>query len=427
MAVEVCRDLGGYTLAEKIITRAAGRPVRPGEIVWCHVDLAMMHDSSGPRRIAEKLRRFGNKVWDPDKVVLVSDHFVHSSDPLEAEILQLTREWAEEHKIAKFHELEGICHIVPVEYGYIRPGMLMVGADSHTSTAGALGALAIPIGSTEMLGVLLTGQIWLRVPSTIRIVWKGTLSEGVMAKDIALFHTQHFGLDGANYRVVEFDGEGVFSLQLDERLVLTNMSIEIGAKAGIIPADSTVVEYLTSIGTEGVEVERGDPDAEYEAEYEFDAAELSPMVAHPHSPANVTPVEQACGIRINQAYIGACTGAKYHDLAMAARIVEGKKIAKGVRFLVAPASHRVLRRATRDGVVEALVEAGAVILPPGCGACAGLGVGVMPPRERCISSTNRNFQGRMGSPLAEVYLASPATVAASAIEGAIADPRDHLG
>ncbi len=418
--------MSGQTLAEKIISRAAGRQVRPGEIVWCRVDLALMHDSSGPRRIAEKLKRFGNRVWDPDKVVLVSDHFVHSSDPMEAEILQLTRIWASEHRISRFHELEGICHIVPVEYGYIRPGILMVGADSHTSTAGALGTLAVPVGSTEMLGVLLTGQIWLRVPTTLRIIWEGTLPRCTMAKDMALFHTAQFGLDGANYRVVEFGGSAVSSLPLDERLVLTNMSIEIGAKAGIIPADGLVLSYLSSLGVEAGTPEESDADAQFEAEYRFDASQLPPLVAHPHSPANVTSVEEARGIRIHQAYIGACTGAKYHDLAVAAEVVRGKKVAPGVRFLVAPASHRALRRAAREGVLEALVEAGAVILPPGCGACAGLGVGVMPPHERCISSTNRNFQGRMGSPLAEVYLASPATVAASAVEGAIADPRNHL-
>lgn len=418
--------MSGQTLAEKIISRAAGRRVSPGEIVWCQVDLALMHDSSGPRRIADKLRRFGNRVWDRDKVVLVSDHFVHSSDPLEAEILQLTRNWAAEQGISKFHELEGICHIVPVEYGYIRPGILMVGADSHTSTAGALGALAVPVGSTEMLGVLLTGQIWLRVPTTLRITWEGQLARGVMAKDMALFHAAQFGLDGANYRVVEFGGEGVFSLPLDERLVLTNMSIEIGAKAGLIPADQLVISYLSSLGIDSAAAEESDPDAQFEAEFTFNAADLPPLVAHPHSPANVTSVEEAKGIRIHQAYIGACTGAKYHDLAAAAEVVHGRKVARGVRFLVAPASHRTLRRAAREGVLEALVEAGAVILPPGCGACAGLGVGVMPPNERCISSTNRNFQGRMGSPMAEVYLASPATVAASAIEGSIADPRGFL-
>jgi 3-isopropylmalate/(R)-2-methylmalate dehydratase large subunit len=386
----------------------------------------MMHDSSGPRRIADRLKRFGNRVWDPDRVVLVSDHFVHSSDPLEAEILQLTRNWASEHGISRFHELEGICHIVPVEYGYIRPGILMVGADSHTSTAGALGALAVPVGSTEMLGVLLTGQIWLKVPTTLHITWEGRLARGVMAKDMALFHAAQFGLDGANYRVVEFGGEAVSSLPLDERLVLTNMSIEIGAKAGIIPADEKVLSYLASLGVEGCVAEESDRDALFEAEFRFNASALAPLVAHPHSPANVTSVEEARGIRIHQAYIGACTGAKYHDLATAAEVVRGKKVAKGVRFLVAPASHRALRRAAKEGVLEALVEAGAVVLPPGCGACAGLGVGVMPPHERCISSTNRNFQGRMGSPLAEIYLANPATVAASAVEGAIADPRDHL-
>ncbi|MFO7264089.1 MAG: 3-isopropylmalate dehydratase large subunit [Bacillota bacterium] len=416
----------GETLAQKIIARASGKShVKPGEIVDVNVDLAMMHDSTGPRRIAPLMEKLGAKVWDPDKITIIADHFVAASDSTEASILKLTREWAKANNIKKYHEREGICHIVPVEKGYIRPGMFYVGADSHSTTAGALGAFAIALGSTDMLGVVVTGKTWVKVPETMRVVWEGKLPEGVMAKDMMLKTIQTTKIDGATYKAVEFAGDTVHRLPVDERLVLSNMAIEMGAKAGMIEPDEVVYEYLRERGVVDYEPVFADADAEYVQTLHFRADELVPMVALPHSPDNVKPIHEVEPVKVNQAYIGACTGAKYEDLKMAARVLKGRRVADGVRLMIAPSSAEVIRRATRDGLMEIFVEAGAILLPTGCGACAGLGMGVLAPGEVCISSTNRNFPGRMGRG-AEVYLASPLTVAATAITGQITDPRMFL-
>ncbi|OUM90417.1 MAG: 3-isopropylmalate dehydratase large subunit [Bacillus thermozeamaize] len=416
----------GETLAQKIIARASGKShVYPGEIVDVNVDLAMMHDLGGPRRINAAMEKLGATVWDPDKVTLISDHFVAASDSTEAAILKLTREWAKKHNIKKFHEREGICHIVPVEKGYIRPGIFYVGGDSHSTTAGALGCFAIALGSTDMLGVIVTGKTWVKVPETIRVVWEGKLSDGVMAKDMMLKTIQTTKIDGATYMAVEFAGETVHGLPMDERLVLSNMAIEMGAKAGMIEPDDIVYEYLRERGVEDYQPVFADPDAKYEQSLRFKADELEPMVALPHSPDNVKSVTEVDPVKVDQAYIGACTGAKYEDLKMAASVLKGRRVADGVRLLVAPASAEVIRRATRDGILQTLIESGAILLPTGCGACAGLGMGVLAPGEVSISSTNRNFPGRMG-PGASVYLASPATVAATAVTGKISDPRIFL-
>lgn len=414
------------TLAQKIIARASGKKdVQVGEIVEVNVDLAMMHDSSGPRRIDPLLKKLGATVWDPEKVTIVSDHFVAASDSTEASILKLTRDWAKEHGISKFHEREGICHIVPVERGYIYPGMMYVGADSHSTTAGALGAFAIALGSTDMLGVIVTGQTWIKVPKTILIKWNGQLPKGVMAKDMMLKTISQTKIDGATYKAVEFKGEAVKSLEMDERLVLSNMAIEMGAKAGMIESDEVTYEYLKERTNISYEPLFADENASYCETLTFEAQDLSPMIALPHSPDNVKPIEEVERVTVDQAYIGACTGAKYYDLKMAADVLKGQQIARSVRLLIAPASSDVIKRATRDGVLATLIEAGATILPTGCGACAGLGNGVLAPGETAISSTNRNFPGRMG-PNASVYLSSPATVAASAITGKITDPREFL-
>lgn len=416
----------GLTLAQKIIARASHRNrVEVGEIVEVDVDFAMMHDSGGPRRIGAAMEKLGVPIWDPDKVTIISDHFVAASDTTEASILKYTREWAKKYRVTKFHEREGICHIVPVEKGYIRPGMLYVGGDSHSTTAGALGCFAISMGSTDMLGIMVTGKTWVKVPESIRVVWNGKLPRGVMAKDMMLKTIQKTRIDGATYKSVEFAGEAVEKLPMDERLVLSNMAIEMGAKAGMIEPNDVVFAYLEERNITEYEAVFADPDAEYCEVMEFDASTLSPMVALPHSPDNVKPIEETEPLSIDQAYIGACTGAKYYDLKVAADILKGRKVADGTRLLVAPASSEIIRRASRDGLLDIFVEAGAILLPTGCGACAGLGMGVMAPGERCISSTNRNFPGRMGRG-AEVFLASPATVAASAITGRITDPREFL-
>lgn len=423
------------TLAQKIIARAAGRDaVQPGEIVTCRVDLAMSHDSSGPRRVAPMLDALGAKVWDPDRYVIVTDHYVPAEDPDSRQILRFTRDWVRDAGIRHFHDEEGICHVVLPERGHVRPGMLIVGGDSHSSTGGAFGAYMFGIGATEMLGVLVTGEIWLKVPGTILIEWTGRFADGVSAKDAMLFLCGRLGMDGGQYQAVEFAGEAVAALDMQERMTLANMAAELGAQAGLVAPDATTRAWLHAAGAPdgpyaGSDLAdwRTDPGAPLLARHVFDASTLAPQVAAPHSPANAGPVDGASGHEIDTAYIGACTGAKLADLRMAARILRGRRVAAGKRLLVAPASLRDQQAAQAEGTLQALADAGAQVLPIGCGACAGYGQFRFDDNERVISSTARNFRGRMGADSSRVWLASPYTVAASAVAGRIADPRPMLG
>lgn len=419
------------TLAEKLIARAAGEAsVRPGDIVTARVDLAMIHDSGGPRRVAPMLERLGVGVWDPSKVVLVSDHFVPAIDAESAAILKLTRDWAAEQGISSFHDMQGICHVVLPERGHLRPGMFVAGGDSHSTTGGAFGAFMMGIGATEMAGVLATGEIWVRVPPTIRIEWSGALGPGITAKDMMLHLCGRLGMGVGNYKAIEYAGDAVTALPMLERMNLANMAAELGGKVGLIAPDTVTLGYLRRHGADiddnAVIGWRSDEDAEVEAEHRFDARLLGPQVAAPHSPENADDVAATTGTPIHQAYIGACTGAKLSDLQMAAAVVRGRAVAPGVRFLIAPASTRTTEAAAADGTLATLTEAGAILLPSGCGACAGLGAGLLAEDEVCISSTARNFKGRMGAPTSQVYLASPYTVAAAAIAGHITDPREFL-
>src|SRR5918911_1492262 len=301
----------GQTIAQKILARASGRArVEPGEIVWCKVDLAMAHDSSGPRRLAGKLAELGAELWDPERLVLVSDHFVPPNDQTEAEILEITRRFAREHGVRKFHEFEGICHIVPLERNYVTPGALFVGADSHSTTAGTMGAFAVPVGSTEMLGVWVTGEIWLKVPETIKIDWNGELPDYCQAKDMVLRVLGQIGDDGATYRALEYCGETVYALPFDERIVLPNMAIEHGAKTGIIPPDELTLSRDRSAMDPTIEPQLSDPDAEYERVVVNQADQLVPLVALPGAPDRVVPAAEAGAAPLQQAYIGARTGAK---------------------------------------------------------------------------------------------------------------------
>lgn len=418
------------TLAEKLCAKAAGKAsVRPGEIVTARVDLAMMHDSSGPRRVKPMLEQLGARVWDPTKIVLITDHYVPAVDAESAAILDLTRKWVKAEGIANFHDMQGICHIVLPERGHLRPGMFVVGGDSHSTTGGAFGAFMIGIGATEMAGVLATGEIWVRVPATIRIEWSGRLGHGLSAKDMTLKLCGALGMAAANYKAVEYAGPAVTALPMTERMVLTNMAAELGAKTGLIAPDRTTLAYLREAGAEVDDdalAWRSDDDAAFEAVHSFDAGRLAPQVAAPHSPETATDVSAHEGVRIDQAYIGACTGAKLGDLHMAAAILRGRTVAKDVRLLVAPASTRITAAAAADGTLAVLADAGAILMPSGCGACAGYGAGVLADGEVCISSTARNFKGRMGHPGSQVYLGSPYTVAAAAVAGHITDPRGLL-
>jgi len=419
----------GQTLAEKIIARAAGREqVRPGEIVTCRVDLAMIHDSGGPRRVKPYLERLGVGVWDPARVVVVADHYVPAVDPESAAILKLTRDWVREQELPHFYDHQGICHVLLPERGHLKPGMFAVGGDSHSPTGGALGAFMFGMGATDMAGVLSTGQTWLRVPETILVEYSGRLSPGVTAKDLMLALCARLGMDGGGYQVVQFAGEAIRHMDMLERMTLCNMTAELGAQTGLIAPDDTTAAYLRELGVDpGPHASlSGDAAARYLARHAFQATSLAPQVAAPHSPANAQSVELAEDVAFDQCYLGACTGAKLNDLRMAAQILKGRKVAANTRLLVAPASQRITAAAAAEGTLATLTEAGAILLASGCGACAGYGAGVLSENEVCMASTARNFQGRMGARSARVYLASPYTVAATAVRGRTADPRDFL-
>lgn len=419
----------GMTMAEKILARASNKNrVKAGDILWVNVDKAMMDDILGPRlEIAEKLKKYNMKIWDKERVIVISDHYTPPANAKQAEIVKFTREWCRENNINNYYEYEGPCHQLMVEKGHVYPGEVIVGTDSHTCTYGALGCFGTGIGSTEMIGVLATGQIWFKVPHSIKVHWTGRLKPGVMAKDISLRTIKELGHAGATYKAIEYVGDGINSLIMDERLSITNMAVEAGAKVGLMEYDEVTKKYLSFFGkSKDYSFINSDADAEYIKEYCFNAEELIPQIAQPHEVDNVTDISNAKGMRIDQAYIGSCTGGRYNDLKVAAELLRGKKVAKGTRLLISPASKSTYDRCLRDGVLQVLSDAGAVILAPSCGACLGIHSGTIGSNEVAISSTNRNFIGRMGSKDSKVYLASPATVAASAIMGIIADPREFL-
>ena len=422
--------LAPQTLAQKLIARAADRAqVTVGEVVTCQVDLAMFHDSSGPRRLKPMLDELGAQIWDPTKVVLVMDHYVPAQDLDAQRIVQMARDTARQWRLPNVIDSEGICHVVLPERGHLRPGMLCVGGDSHSPTGGAFGTYLFGIGATEMLGVVVTGEIWVQVPRTLRMLWSGQLTAGVCAKDMMLHMIARFGMNGGQYQAIEFAGEAVMRLSMQERMTLSNMSAEMGAQAGLIAADDTTCDYLLSVGVPQNALTHAlnwhtDAGADCE-DFAFDAATLSPQVAAPHSPANTRPVSDYTDVALDVAYIGACTGAKLEDLRAAAQVLHGHHVAPGVRLLVAPASARDQAQAEREGVMQVLREAGAQVLPNSCGACAGYGA-TFEEGTNVISSTARNFKGRMGPASVQVYLASPWTVAASALRGRISDVRELL-
>ena len=410
------------TLAQKLVARAAGRSsVTPGEIVTCKVDLAMMHDSGGPRRVKPMLERLGAKVWDPSKVVVITDHYLPAHDEESRRIIHIARHWAANAGVQNFYDGEGICHVVLPERGHLRPGMFVVGGDSHSPTGGAFAAYMFGVGATEMLGVLVTGEIWLKVPHTIVMDFDGALQPGVSAKDMMLFLIGRFGLDGGQYQAVEYSGAAIRKLPMQERMTLCNMTAELGGQTGLIASDQTTGEFLK---IKNIEVWQSDPEATVLAHHRFDASGLAPQVAAPHSPANSKPVDDFREVKPNLAYIGACTGAKLEDLRMASQVLRNKK--SKMRLLVAPASLRDQKVAEQEGTLQILLDAGAELLPNACGICAGYGEHVLPENMVAISTTARNFKGRMGAASSLVYLASPYTVAATAVAGRVCDPREML-
>lgn len=415
----------GLTLAEKIISSHVDREVRPGEVVVVPVDLAFVQDGTGPLTV-EEFRDLKFKDLKAPRTILFIDHASPSPRKELSNAQKLLKEFAMEYKATLSDVGEGICHQIVVER-YARPGDIVVGADSHTCTAGALGAFATGMGSTDLALAFGTGKIWLKVPYTIRFELSGKLQSGVTSKDVILWIIGEIGADGATYRAMEFDGEFVRQLSVESRLTITNMAVEAGAKTGVMPTDNKVREYLSTYDRED-EFKEVTPDesAEYEEVHKINVSSVEPMVSFPHTVDNVKPVAEAKGIRIDQVFIGTCTNGRIEDLRLAASILKGKKKADHVKLLIQPASLNVYLEALKEGLFEIFLNAGAVILPPGCGPCVGIHLGIPADSERVLSTQNRNFKGRAGNPSAEIYLSSPATAAASAITGFITDPREFL-
>lgn len=413
-------------ILEKILAKASDREkVSPGEIVEARIDSAMVHDLTGPMTV-QSWRKLGEKkVGDPDRLVVIFDHLVPPPTEQARNAQQTMRDFVEEQGIKNFYEIGrgGVCHQVMPEKGHVRPGDVIVGADSHTCTYGALGAFSTGIGSTEMAAVLATGRLWFKVPRTIRINVHGRFAPFVMSKDVILHILGKLGVSGANYRGIEFAGPAIEEMSIAGRMTLCNMSIEAGAKAGIVAPDAKTQEYLSTRSNRSFQTLRSDEDAKYERTIEVNASALSPQVACPHSPDNVSSVESVPETRIHQAFLGSCTNGRTEDLRIAAKILEGRRLHDRVRMIVTPASQEVYRECLQEGLLDAFIESGATVTNPGCGVCIGIHMGVLGPGDVCISSSNRNFVGRMGSPQAKIFLASPATVAASAVTGKITDPR----
>jgi 3-isopropylmalate/(R)-2-methylmalate dehydratase large subunit len=409
------------TFAQKVLARACGKAsAEIGEIVVARVDVAMLDDILGPRiEIAKGLEELNAPIWNKEKVVVISDHYTPPCDISQAECVRFTRDWSLKQGVA-YYEYAGPCHQVMAEEGYDRPGRVIVGTDSHTCMAGAFGAFGTGIGSTEMLGVLVTGEIWLKVPESLRITWNGKLPPGVYAKDIALKDCGERAHAGATYMALEYSGDAIAALPMDERMAICNMAVEMGAKSGYIPPDAETLSYL---GSDGENAIYPDPGASYAMQFVRDASRAEPQVACPHNVDNVVPVTEALGTALTQVYIGSCTGGRLSDLHAAAHVMKGRKAKSGLRFLISPASTTVYRKAIEDGTLGELARSGAVVLAPSCGLCLGAHTGILAKGESCLSATNRNFLGRMGSKDSRVYLASAATAAASAINGTISDPR----
>ncbi len=416
-----------HTMAEKILAHASHQAsVEPGQIVDGFVDLLYMHEM-----LALALKPWDEigvgKVWDPSKCVVTIDHWVPPPTPEVAKMHQAIREFCWAQGIARFHDVgdHGIIHQLVVERGYVHPGELVIGCDSHTNMAGAMGAFAAGIGATETAAVLATGKLWLKVPETIDVRVQGKLAKRTGAKDVILKVIQTTGDDGAAYKAVEFHGSTIRAFPMNERFTLSNMTTEMGAKAGMIPADEATERYLEAVGAkEAYRPLDADPGAAYLKTYELDVNGMGPQVACPNNPANVKPVADVAGAKIDMAFLGSCTNARIEDLRAAAELMKGERVAAHVRMIVTPASQAIYRQALKEGLAEIFLEAGATFTSSTCGPCFGGHMGVLGPKEVCISSTNRNYPGRMGSPQAQVYLGSPYTVAASALYGQITDPRE---
>jgi 3-isopropylmalate/(R)-2-methylmalate dehydratase large subunit len=423
----------GLTMVEKILSvHSGGHPVRPGELIQAEIDLVMCHEVTTPPAI-DMLREYDLKgVFDPERIVVIPDHFVPNKDIQSAMLAKTLREWVRENGLKHYYELgrHGICHSLLPEQGHVIPGQTVVGADSHTCTQGAFGTFAVGIGSTDLAAVLYTGQLWFKVPPTIKVRLIGSLPRGVYSKDVALELIRLLGVDGARYQGLEYYGETLRELSMEARMTMTNMAVEAGAKCAIMEADEVTLAYLNGRARSNEwTLHQPDTDADYIREIALDVSQLEPMVALPDLPSNGRPIASLSENEkepVDQVYIGSCTNARLEDLRIAAGILEGHQVAPGVRAIVVPSTSQVWKQAHDEGLFHIFYEAGCVISTPTCGACLGGHMGVLGAGEVCLSTTNRNFTGRMGHPSSRVYLASPATAAATAINGMITDPRIYL-
>jgi 3-isopropylmalate/(R)-2-methylmalate dehydratase large subunit len=446
------------TITEKILARASGqKAVKPGELIDAQLDVVLFIDVTGPAAIKMLAEKGIDKVFDREKIVVTPDHFQPAKDIQSAELHKRLDDWAKRHKIKHYYKIgrAGVCHALLPEQGHIRPGEVIVGPDSHTCTYGAFAAFSTGIGSTDLAAAIATGKLWFRVPASMKFVLNGSLPAGVYSKDVILAVIARIGTDGALYKAMEFVGPALADMSMEARMTITNMAIEAGAKNGIIGFDKVTKQYLDehlsaslrgSEATEAISTTRkseiatpacgglamtgrytvfeSDKDAKYVSIEQFDCSKIEPMVALPHLPSNAVPIGECAGKKMDQAYIGSCTNGRIEDLRIAAQILKGKQVA--IRTIVVPATPTIWKQAKDEGLFDIFYDAGCVISAPTCGACLGGFMGVLAEGERCVSTTNRNFVGRMGHPKSEVYLASPATAAASAIEGKLTDPRKHL-
>ena len=416
----------GMTITEKILADHSGkREVFPGELIFVKLDFILANDITGPLAIKEFEKIGVEKVFDNERIALIPDHSTPNKDIKSAMQSKMLREFAKKHGIKYYYEVGrvGIEHALLPEEGLVLPGDAIIGADSHTCTYGALGAFSTGVGSTDLAYAMATGEIWLKVPESIKFVYYGKLSQWVTGKDLILYTIGNIGVDGARYKAMEFTGEVIRKLPMSDRLTICNMAIEAGAKNGIIEPDEITLEYVKNRAKRDFKIYKSDEDAQYKEVYEWDVSDLEPIVAFPHLPSNIKKISEISkDIYIDQVYIGSCTNGRIEDLRIAAKILKGHKVHKDVRLIITPATPNIYMQALKEGLIEIFLEAGASITPPSCGPCLGGHLGVLAEGEKAVATTNRNFVGRMGHPKSEVYLSNPAVAAASAILGRIAAP-----
>ena len=414
----------GMTITEKIFAEKLGREVKPGEFVEVEVDIALANDITAPLAIKEFKRVYNGKVYNKNKIALIPDHFTPNKDIKSAQQVKFVRDFALEQEIKYFFDggEVGVEHALLPEKGIVLPGDVIIGADSHTCTYGALGSFSTGVGSTDFAACMIYGKAWFKIPETIKFNYTGELKKWVDGKDLILYTIGRIGVDGALYKAMEFTGSVIKNLPMHSRFTMCNMAIEAGGKSGIIEPDEITENYVKDRAQREYKIFKSDKDAEYAKVINIDVSEIEPQVAFPHLPENSRPVSEAKGIKINQVFIGSCTNGRYEDLERAAKVLKGKKVAKNVRVIVLPATPDIYKQALKNGLIEIFLEAGAIVGPPSCGPCLGGHLGILAEGERAISTSNRNFVGRMGHPKSEVYLSNPAVAAASAVAGEIIHP-----